>query len=283
VKLKGLALAVAALCGLGVGCGNDDDGGDATAAQAAPAITLTTTEQGGRVQLDLSGSPRPGLNVVRYRNDAKAEHEAQLLRVRGERSEREVVAGLRAASAGKFIPSWLRAAGGASPLGPGELSRAEVVLRPGTYYAVDLEEDSFEAGGIVKFEVPEGAGTPGGLPAAKGTVTAYDYGFRAKGLQSGKNLVRFDNEGREIHHVIAVPMLPGKTLAEVRRFMRTEKGPPPIKFDQMVGTSAIDSGGSENAELQLKPGKYALLCFVSDRDGGPPHVAQGMIGEAVVR
>jgi hypothetical protein len=283
VKLKGLALAVAALCGLAVGCGSDDDGGEATAAQAPPAITLTTTERGDRVRLELSGAPRAGVNVVRYRNDGKAEHEAQLLRVNGQRSKRQVLEGLRAASAGKGIPPWLRAAGGASPGGPGETSRAEVVLRPGTYYAADLEENSFEAGGLLRFEVPERAGPAGDLPAASGTVTAYDYGFSANGLQPGKNLVRFDNTGREIHHVIAVPMLRGKTLEEVREFMRTEKGRPPIKFDQMVGTSAIDGGGSENAELELKRGKYALLCFVSDRDGGPPHVVQGMIGEAVVR
>jgi hypothetical protein len=283
MKLKGLALAIAALCGLGVGCGSEDDGGDATAAQAPPAISLTTTERDGRVKLELSGSPQAGVNLVRYRNDGKSEHEAQLLRVNGERSKSEVLQGLRAASSGKLIPSWLRAAGGASPLGPGEVGRAEVVLRPGTYYAVDLEQDSFEDGGLLKFEVPDGAGSAAGLPAAVGTVTAYDYGFRARGLRSGKNFVRFENTGREIHHVIAAPMLPGKTLAEVRRFMRTEKGAPPIKFDQMVGTSAVDGGGSENAELKLRRGKYVLLCFVSDRDGGPPHVVQGMIGEAVVR
>lgn len=65
--------------------------------------------------------------------------------------------------------------------------------------------------------------------------------------------------------------------------MKTEKGEPPIDFRQMVGTSAIDGGSSENAELALKRGMYALLCFVADRDGGPPHVVQGMIGEAEVR
>jgi hypothetical protein len=36
------------------------------------------------------------------------------------------------------------------------------------------------------------------------------------------------------------------------------------------------------ADLE-KPGKYALLCFVSDRKGGPPHVAQGMLAEITVR
>ena len=283
MKLKVLALAAAALCGLAVGCGDDDDGGQATAAQAPPVISLVTKERGDRVELTLSGSPRAGLNEVSYRNEGKAEHEAQLLRVDGKRSEGEVLDGLRAASAGKFIPDWLHAAGGASPLNPGEAGRAEVVLRPGTYYAADLENDSFEVGGLVKFEVSPQPARPGGLPAADGKVTAYDYGFRASGLRPGKNVIRFENTGREIHHVIAVRVQPGKSLADVREFMKTEKGDPPIDFREMVGTSAIDGGSSENAELELKRGKYALLCFVADRDGGPPHVAQGMIGEAEVR
>lgn len=35
-------------------------------------------------------------------------------------------------------------------------------------------------------------------------------------------------------------------------------------------------------QLDLKRGKYVLVCFVSDREGGPPHVAMGMIAEATV-
>ena len=41
--------------------------------------------------------------------------------------------------------------------------------------------------------------------------------------------------------------------------------------------------GHKFALKDLKPGKYALLCFISDRQGGPPHIAKGMITEATVR
>ena len=34
--------------------------------------------------------------------------------------------------------------------------------------------------------------------------------------------------------------------------------------------------------MELKAGKYAFVCFISDRAGGPPHVAKGMINEVVV-
>jgi hypothetical protein len=35
-------------------------------------------------------------------------------------------------------------------------------------------------------------------------------------------------------------------------------------------------------DLELKRGKYALVCFVPDRKGGPPHAFKGMISEGFV-
>ncbi len=37
-------------------------------------------------------------------------------------------------------------------------------------------------------------------------------------------------------------------------------------------------------DIELKqPGKYALICFIQDRKGGPPHVMKGMIKEVEVQ
>ena len=34
--------------------------------------------------------------------------------------------------------------------------------------------------------------------------------------------------------------------------------------------------------LELRQGRYALVCFLSDRKGGPPHVVKGMVTEVDV-
>jgi hypothetical protein len=34
--------------------------------------------------------------------------------------------------------------------------------------------------------------------------------------------------------------------------------------------------------LDLKPGRYAFYCFISDRQGGPPHAVKGMVAEVEV-
>lgn len=77
----------------------------------------------------------------------------------------------------------------------------------------------------------------------------------------------------------------GATLAAVRKaFRRGQSGVERLlDFEHTSYTARIDGGTKQITELEFdKPGKYALLCFVSDRKGGPPHVARGMIAEATV-
>ena len=273
-------------------CGGDDDEGGSSepAAAAKPtAISLTATEQGDRVSLKLTGEPKPGPATISFTNDGKAEHEAQLLRTEGDHSQKEMLAALEGAGSGKPIPEWLRAAGGPGPIKPGSSTAVDVTLEPGTYYALDTGTTEGEGGGkpfyalgaLTRFEV-SGEKAGGKLPAAEATVSAKEYSFDAQGLKAGPNKIAFDNVGAEPHHMIVAPMAPGATLADVKKFFRTEKGPPPLNFEEVVGTSVIDGGTAENVELELKSGKYALLCFISDRAGGPPHVAKGMISEATV-
>ena len=241
------------------------------------------------MSLELSGSPKPGPTTIRFQNDGKAEHEAQLIRVEGDHSQKEMLKALEDTSTGKPIPDWFRAGGGPGPIKPGSSTSVDVELKPGTYYALDTgsaegegEGKPFYAqGALVRFEV-SGDAAGGKLPAAQATVSAQEYSFDAQGLKAGPNTIAFDNVGAEPHHMIAAPMAPGATLADVKEFFRTEKGRPPLNFEEVVGTSVIDGGTVENVELELKSGKYALLCFISDRAGGPPHVAKGMISEATV-
>ena len=285
------ALAIGALAlGLSLAaCGGDDGEESSAPADKPTAISLTTTEQGNKVSLKLSGTPKPGPATIKFTNDGKAEHEAQLLRVEGNHSQEEMLKALEGAGETKPIPEWLRAAGGPGPIKPGTSTSVDVDLVPGTYYAVDAGSAEGEGegkpfytqGAIARFKVT-GEASGGELPSAPATVSATEYSFDASGLMAGTNKIAFENAGKEPHHVIAAPMASGATIADVQKFFKTEKGRPPLDFEQIVGTSVIDGGATENVELELKSGKYALLCFISDRAGGPPHVAKGMISEATV-
>jgi hypothetical protein len=101
------------------------------------------------------------------------------------------------------------------------------------------------------------------------------------GLKAGKNTITFDNTTNQLHHIVALPLVPGKTAADVKKFLASNgkpSCPPPVNFDQGVSTAVIDQKFKQTTELTLaKPGNYVLLCFISDRDGkGKPHFLEGL-------
>lgn len=48
------------------------------------------------------------------------------------------------------------------------------------------------------------------------------------------------------------------------------------------GAKGNDGGIAQNISLDLPAGRYAVLCFLSDRDGGKSHAEQGMLQELTV-
>ena len=85
--------------------------------------------------------------------------------------------------------------------------------------------------------------------------------------------------------MIIARLAEGATIDKAREFFTTEdfKGPPPVDFDASEITAVLDSGGKEVDTVELKSGSYALLCFLTDRAGSPPHVIKAkMLQEVTV-
>ena len=277
-----LALIVAASVGL-TACGNDV--GDNQAA-APTRFAVTATEAGKQLRLSVPKSVAAGLVTVELTNRGKAFHEAQLIRIDQGHTPQDALKVM--AAEGAPVPSWIHPAGGTGPAPPGGRRSATQRLRPGHYIVYDAPFQNEGQGlkfGVASFKVEGGADYRAELPTAPAKIEAYEYGFRVSGLTAGKNTIEFSNTGGESHHVIAVPYRPGATLAEIRKAFRREGGAEPsLDYENTSYTARIAGGARQITELALdKPGKYALLCFVSNRMGGPPHVAQGMIAEITVR
>jgi plastocyanin len=276
------ALLVVASVGL-AGCGGSV--GNNQAAAPPTKFAITATEAGKQLRLSVPKSVRAGLVTVELTNTGKAFHEAQLIRLEPGHTPEDALKVI--AAEGASSPGWIHAAGGTGPAPPGGKRSATQRLRSGNYIAYDAPFQNEGKGlkfGMASFKVEGEADGTGELPKAVAKIEAYEYGFKASGLSVGKNTIEFSNTGTETHHVIAVPYKPGATLAEVRKAFRRQGADPPLDFSHTFYTARIDGGTTQITELQLdKPGKYALLCFVSDRKGGPPHVAQGMIAELTVR
>ena len=293
------ALAAGALV---AGCGDDDDDEKTKPATAAPtpeAFEITATAEGkNKKALEFPRTVKAGLVQLSLANNDTVPRSAQIVRVEGDHTVDDVLKIVNADAA--KIPDWLQDGGGVSTVKPRKLGRAMQLLTPGKYVIWDDEggddEDApgnDELGAKGEFTVT-GPAVDAQLPRQPATVTATDlgkgddkeYDFEFEGaLKPGTNSVRFENTGEELHHALFFPIAKGKTIEDVKKAFASEEepeGPPPVDFRNAVGTVVIDGDIAQNITLEFKAGKYAVVCFLSDRDGGKSHAEEGMIEELTI-
>ena len=290
------ALAVAALA---AGCGEDEKKQKSGVLDPAKPVSfaITATAEGKKKAMTFSSSLQAGLVTMSLSNADTVPRSVQLLRIVGDHSIDEVVEVITAD--GEEIPTWIQDGGGVPAVQPDEMGTATQVLAPGRYVLLDDEQGEgdnakslAELGAVGEFTVT-GKRTRATLPRQPATITATDavrgdkktYGFRLEGLKAGKNHVHFQNTGAELHHALFAPLRKGATIAQAKQLFtssRTPSGPPPVDFQKIVGTKVIDAGIEQNVTLELPAGRYAVICFVSDREGGKSHVEKGMIDEVTV-
>lgn len=223
-------------------------------------------------------SANPGLTEMTFENVRGTDADMQLIRAEGNRSPAEVTRALTAATRGKPLPDWFHAAGGVGSISRGESATVTQVLEPGVYFAFNTETNGPPSpldGG--KLEV-KGEATDDELDG-DAKIAAIEYGFEDEGLTSGKTEVLFENKGAQPHHLIASPLIGDATAEEVEAFFKTEKGKPPLSEKGTVSTAVLEGGEGQAVTLDLKPGRYAFYCFITDRQGGPPHALKGMVDE----
>jgi hypothetical protein len=287
-----VAIAAGALV---AGCG--DDKKDSASAKPA-SFAIAATANGKKKAIAFPATVKAGLVTMTLTNSDTGPRSAQILRIVGDHTVDEVLKITDADEA--KVPEWMQDGGGVNVVEPGKVGSITQVLAPGRYAIWDDEggddgapgNDALGAKG--EFTVT-GKASDAELPAVAGSITAIDkegagdketYTFETSGLKSGANTVRFEAKGDQLHHALFLPYAKGATLAAVKKFATSQGnsgGPPPVDFDNAVGTTVIDAGNAQNVTLNLKAGTYALVCFISDRDGGKPHVAKGMIKEVEIQ
>ena len=243
--------------------------------RAASTLTITVDNPGpGRFRYRAPRKVRGGLVEIRLRNVGDVPQKAQLWRISGDHSVAQAL------KVRHPQPDWLRSAGGVSLTEPNTTSSTLQALPAGRYY---VAATLGRPGTVAAFEVT-GAQTAPEPPRAPARVQALDFSFRVSGLRAGRNSVDFDNTGAQPHHAFFAPMRPDADIAAVRKFFgeRTSVGRPPVG-DATRETVVLEGGERQVTELHLSAGRYALICFVRNRAGGPRHLELGMINEVTVR
>jgi len=138
----------------------------------------------------------------------------------------------------------------------------------------------YELGMVQPLTVTAGDGSTT-LPEADSTITASDYAFDVD-VSAGDQTVAFVNEGPDqVHHAVFFPFAEGIDEAAagtaLTAFLSSEEeGPPPPEFDFEAQTfddfGVFSAGLGATYEASFESGRtYAVVCFIQDRSGGPPH------------
>ena len=270
------ALVALALSAFAAGCGGDDEDSESGSPEtAAVAIEATSAEPPA---FDAPATAQAGVATIEFTNSSDDEIDGQLVRIDGVHPDAAVLAELNKAKNGKPVADWFHAAGGAGATKPGETSSVTQVLEPGTHYVLGGDGAPEE---LSKITVEGDGGAE--LPQADGAIVATEYAFKGENLKAGAQRIEMRNDGRDWHHFLGGELKEGASIEDARKFLTLQKGRDPFASKEgAIGTAVMDGGVSQVIELNLKPGRYAFFCFISDRKGGPPHVAKGMLSEVTV-
>jgi hypothetical protein len=267
-----LMIGVALAAGM-VACGEEED---------AQTLTFTLTEKGKAWSLNGPRNAETGVAGITLKNEGKKNRNMQLVRIEGDHSPEEVSQAFGQAGGSEAFPPWFFGGGGISTTPAGRSDTVTQVLEPGTYYAFVTEGGgrSSNPNSIPTIEV-KGEASDEALEADV-AVSAFEYGFEVEKLPAGQTEIAFENTGDQPHHLLASRLVGESTAEDVERFFKTEKGKSPLRRQGGQSTAVIEGGESQLVTIDLEPGRYALYCFISDRQGGPSHALRGMVDEVEV-
>jgi hypothetical protein len=122
-------------------------------------------------------------------------------------------------------------------------------------------------------------------PAIAGTVTMKDFTYDLPAtINSGRQAFRVVNDGpQQLHEANIVRLEPGKTVADITRFIQSPATAGPPGFTPMGGMQGLSVNSDGFMVTQLQPGNYAAVCFIPDPGSGKAHIELGMAKEFTVR
>lgn len=272
-----------------VGCGGQRPasqaaGADSSAVSAAAPSPAVVTYIARDYGFEGPAQIQAGATLFRLDNQGKELHHMVLVRLEQGRTYDSLLAALRKPGP---PPAWMRLVGGPNATGPGENSNATHNLIAGHYAIVCLIPSAdgvphLAKGMTAPLEVVASSGPPARVVPADMTITLTDYGFTLSApLTAGSHVIQVDNAGPQPHELVLARLAPGKTVKDIERWEKGgEKGLPPVSA--IGGIAPMMAKESGQFTVQLAPGDYALICFVSDAKDGKPHLMHGMVKSITV-
>ena len=263
-------------------------GSESTTTGAPAEPTTVTIDAGDYAYAGGPVSVKAGIVDLKFVNQGSVSHEMAFVKVKAGSNTQTVLKALAKSGQGGPLPASVLAVNGVHDTPAGKTTVTQFNLTPGQYIALCF--DTGVAGstkdgpphfmrGMFKNVTVTGTGGDT-VPTAESTLTAHDYGFDVSGLKAGTNTIAFKNIGPAQFHFAEISVFPkGTTVAQaqgyVTKLLGSISGPPPAGVPQpqdVADSQAASPGNGNTFTATLTPGRtYVVLCFFSDKSGGPPH------------
>jgi hypothetical protein len=226
-------------------------------------------------------SIRAGVTTNRVVHEGREYHHPTLIRLEGDRTSADLAAEMK----GDRLPAWASFVGGPNGAPPGGSSEATLALKPGNYVVIcvipSADGTPHFMKGMVRDVKVTGPAVRGELPAADVAFMLSDYEIKAsKPLTRGRHTIRIRNYAAQPHEVMIFRLLPGKTEADLMKFLSAMSGDVPAV--PIGGVAPMSQGTANNLAVDLEPGSYIMMCFVPDVKDGKSHLEHGMINRFTI-
>jgi uncharacterized cupredoxin-like copper-binding protein len=258
-----------------------------TATATTPAAPNVVEINASEYKFEAPDQVPAGLTMFKLNDTGKELHHATLIKLDSGKTFNDLMEGMKNMKPGTPPPGWVIPAGGPNAAAPGASSNLITVLEPGNYAIVCFIPDArgvpHVAHGMAKaLTVTPNASANMSEPNADITVILKDYQFDfSQPLTAGKHTLKIVTAPGQPHEYTFFQLMPGKKADDIPKYVEAGmKGPPPGV--PIGGVAAMSAGNTAYYEVDLKPGDYAIVCFLEDAKDGKPHFTHGMIQQIKV-
>lgn len=254
-----------------------------TAGEPVPEVVITAREYSFSGPDSIAG----GWTQLTLDNQGEKAHDLILFKL----DEGKIMDDVMAALEAEGPPDWITLIG-QSTAEAGQRRRFIANLEPGSYGMISFGDDPSgppdAAQGMVKgLTVTAAPATAVTLPTADATLEMADFSYAVSPLTAGTKLIQVSNTGAEDHEAVIFRINEGKTFEDVRALLALSEEEQEQQYGELVtqtGSVIAGAGKTVYAEVELSPGRYALICFLpSPANEGRPHYELGMLQEMVVQ
>lgn len=210
----------------------------------------------------------------------KADHGLALLRLKGDATVEELI---KAESFEQFL-ALAQPLGGLVGVTGAATHTMTARLDAGRYAIIDGGESAagpnFARGMTASFDVARSDRPAGVRPEPDGEIVMREFAIDLPERFSGYGTYLVRNAGGLYHEMTIGRFSPGTDVVEeIRRHAKTGRG----KGTEVPGMWVLAPGTQAYLDLDLTPGRYAVVCFLSDPENQPAHALQGMYDLFTVR